>query len=121
MACSRAFMLLCMVVVSMAALLLGGAKATITCSQVVNKLTPCISYLEKGGTPASGCCSGIKTLYSTAHTTADLQGVCNCLKEKISSIHYSSSNVRFAAGLPAKCGIKIPYKISPSTNCKSIK
>lgn len=118
MACSRVFMLLCMMAVSMVALLLGGAKANVTCGQVVNDLTPCLTYLEKGGTPATGCCNGIKSLYGMARTTSDRQSVCNCVKTAIGKVKYTSTNLGLASGLPAKCGLKSPYKISPSTNCK---
>ncbi|PON92740.1 Lipid transfer protein/Par allergen [Trema orientale] len=28
-------------------------------------------------------------------------------------------NFSLAAGLPGKCGVSVPYKISPSTKCES--
>jgi len=92
------------------------AEAAISCGQVSSSLAQCIGYLQKGGAVPAACCSGLKGLNSAATTTADRQGVCNCLKSlagKISGINYG-----VAAGLPSKCGVSISYKISPSTDCK---
>nr|KYP44729.1 Non-specific lipid-transfer protein 3 [Cajanus cajan] len=94
------------------------AEAAVTCGQVVSNLTPCVSYVLNGGkTVPVPCCNGIKTLYNLAHNTPDRQTVCNCIKNAIRAIPYSKSNVDLAAGLPKKCGVNIPYKISPSTDC----
>lgn len=94
------------------------ARAAVTCNQVVSYLTPCISYVQSGGTVPMNCCNGIKTLYGRAQTTQDRQGVCNCLKQVASQVPYTGFNAGLAAGLPSKCGINIPYKISPSTDCQ---
>lgn len=93
-------------------------QATITCGQVVRYLTPCISYVENGGAVPDACCNGIRTLNGQAQTTADRQGVCKCVKDAISGFSYNGYNVALAAGLPSKCGVNLPYKISPSTDCK---
>ncbi|XP_030516253.1 non-specific lipid-transfer protein 3-like [Rhodamnia argentea] len=97
------------------------ASQVSSCNQVVNTLMPCVSYVLNGGAVPPACCSGIRSLYSAARTTADRQGVCNCLKSAINGISYNANNAGLAAGLPAKCGLNIPYKISPSTDCKSVK
>ncbi|KAK6129463.1 hypothetical protein DH2020_036776 [Rehmannia glutinosa] len=95
------------------------AEAAISCSTVANDLNPCINYVLYGGTaPPANCCSGIKTLYSQAGTTADRQAVCNCLKSVAGSA--TPTIVSNAAALPGKCGVSIPYKISPSTDCASV-
>ena len=93
------------------------ADAEIQCGQVVRYLTPCISYVSNGGTVPAECWSGIKSLYSLAQTTADRQSVCKCLKQAVSGVPYTAFNLGLAAGLPNKCGVNIPYKISPSTDC----
>ncbi|KAK4406279.1 Non-specific lipid-transfer protein 1 [Sesamum angolense] len=62
---------------------------------------------------------GVKGLYAAAKTTPDRQSVCNCLKSLAAS--YSTLNLGKAAGLPAQCGVNIPYKISPSTDCSKVK
>nr|AAL32039.1 lipid transfer protein-like protein [Retama raetam] len=106
--------LICMVMVGAAPI----AQA-ITCGQVVSNLTPCITYLQRGGAVPGQCCNGVKTLVSSAQTTADKQTACNCLKSTAATI----PNINFgnAGSLPGKCGVNLPYKISPSTNCASIK
>ncbi|KAG2691120.1 hypothetical protein I3843_09G216800 [Carya illinoinensis] len=98
-----------------------GSEAAISCGQVVRYLTPCVSYVANGGSVPATCCSGIKSLYGLARTTADRQGVCNCLKQAVSGVPYTPYNLNLAAGLPKKCGVNIPYKISPSADCKSVK
>lgn len=87
----------------------------ITCGQVTSNLAPCINYVKSGGVVPPGCCNGIRTLNAAAKTTADRQTTCNCLKQAAASI--PGLNLNLVAGLPGKCGVNVPYKISPSTNC----
>ncbi|KAI7743456.1 hypothetical protein M8C21_011307 [Ambrosia artemisiifolia] len=89
----------------------------ISCGQVTGKLVSCYGYLTKGGSVPPACCSGVKGLNSLAKTTPDRQAICNCLKSAASS----SINAGYAASLPGKCGVNIPYKISPSTDCTKVK
>ena len=118
MACSTAFKLaVCVVLMCM---VMGApiAQAAITCGQVSSSLGPCVPYLKAGGAVPPPCCSGIKSLSGAATTTPDRQQACKCLKSAASSI--SGINYNLASGLPGKCGVSIPYKISPSTNCDSV-
>ncbi|MFS8014037.1 putative plant lipid transfer protein/Par allergen [Helianthus anomalus] len=94
------------------------AEAAITCGQVVSKLVPCLGYLQTGGTPTPACCNGVTSLNAAAQSTPDRQTACNCLKSSYSS--YPNINPANAASLPGKCGVNIPYKISPSTDCSSV-
>ncbi|KAK8539441.1 hypothetical protein V6N12_043067 [Hibiscus sabdariffa] len=66
-----------------------------------------------------GCCSGIESLNAAAQTTPDRQAVCNCLKTAAATMN--GINYSLASGLPSKCGVSIPYQISPSTDYKSLK
>ncbi|CAI0423839.1 unnamed protein product [Linum tenue] len=90
----------------------------ITCGQVTSSLAPCLGYLTKGGTVPPACCNGVKSLNGAAQTTPDRQAACECLKSAAGSVSFDPKN---AAGLPAACGVNIPYKFSTSTNCKSVK
>lgn len=93
------------------------AEAALTCSQVTGGLAPCISYLRgSGGAVPPPCCSGIKNLAAAAKTTADRRTACQCMKAAASGV--SGITAGLATGLPAKCGVNIPYKISPTTDCK---
>ncbi|XP_030466791.1 non-specific lipid-transfer protein 1-like [Syzygium oleosum] len=106
--------LLCLVVASSV------AEAAVTCGQVSSSLAPCIPYARSGrGAVPAACCNGIRSLNNAAKTTADRQATCRCLKSAASSI--SGFNYGVVAGIPGKCGVSIPYKISPSTNCNSVK
>ncbi|KAL2484945.1 Non-specific lipid-transfer protein 3 [Abeliophyllum distichum] len=90
-------------------------EAAISCRQVQGRLAPCMNYLLKGGAPSFPCCGGVKTLYAAAKTTADRKTACICLKQLVRAI--KRLNLSYAAALPAKCSVSIPYKISPSTDC----
>ncbi|KAI3666825.1 hypothetical protein L6452_41863 [Arctium lappa] len=116
------------------------AEGAMTCQMVVNSLTPCASYLTGGGpkpTPYNtkggpepptyitiggpvppSCCSGITSLYKAATTTVDRQTACRCLKQAAGTI--SGINLQNAGSLPGKCGVNIPYKISPTTDCSKV-
>ncbi|KAK9291195.1 hypothetical protein L1049_009383 [Liquidambar formosana] len=118
MASSGILSLACVVLISMV-LVAPHAEAAVTCGQVTSSLSPCLPYLKGAGPLQPGCCNGIRSLNSAAKTTPDRQAACRCLKQAASSI--SGINLGLASGLPGKCGMSIPYKISPSTNCNSVK
>ncbi|KAJ9694166.1 hypothetical protein PVL29_009919 [Vitis rotundifolia] len=118
MGSSGAVKLACVMVICMVVAAPAAVEATITCGQVASAVNPCLDYLKKGGVVPPGCCSGIKSLNSAASTTADRQAACKCLKTFSSSI--SGINLGLASGLPAKCGVSVPYKISPNTDCSKV-
>ncbi|KAL0338079.1 UNVERIFIED_CONTAM: Non-specific lipid-transfer protein 2 [Sesamum angustifolium] len=94
------------------------AEAALSCGTVISYLSPCLPYVTDQG-PLGGCCGGVKGLYGAAKTTPDRQTACNCLKSLARS--YKRVNLSKAAGLPEQCGVNIPYKISPSTDCSKVK
>ncbi|EOY04472.1 hypothetical protein QUC31_017254 [Theobroma cacao] len=94
------------------------AQGAISCGQVTGYLTPCISYLRgSGGAVPSSCCSGIKGLNSAAQTSQDRKAACACIKSAAGSI--SGINYALASQMPSKCGVSIPYQISPNIDCTS--
>ena len=95
------------------------AEGTISCGQVVSTMSPCISYLRAGGALPPACCTGVKNLNNAAKSTPDRQTACGCLKQAATSI--SGIQPALAQGLPGKCGVNIPYSISPSTDCSKVK
>ncbi|KAL8255859.1 hypothetical protein R6Q59_030926 [Mikania micrantha] len=107
-------MVLCVVVTCM--VVVAPYAEAITCGQVNGYLASCLPYLTKGGTPTPKCCAGVKSLKDAAKTTADRQATCACLKNAYSS----SINANYAKSLPGKCGVSIPYTISPSTDCSKV-
>ncbi|XP_019179301.1 PREDICTED: non-specific lipid-transfer protein 1-like [Ipomoea nil] len=96
-----------------------GGEAAITCDTVYSDLNACLNYVMFGGNVPAGCCSGMKTLVSAAATTADRQTACSCLKSIVSKAN--ASEISRAAGLPAQCGVNIPFKIGPNTDCSKVK
>ncbi|KAI3677746.1 hypothetical protein L6452_37014 [Arctium lappa] len=93
--------------------------ATITCDKVVEKLKPCLQYLKAGGGVPAPCCAGVKGLNAAAKTTPDRQKACGCMKTTYKS--HPEIKIDNARVLPGKCGVKIPYKISPKTDCSKVK
>ncbi|KAF7825424.1 non-specific lipid-transfer protein 1-like [Senna tora] len=111
--------LACVMVVCMAVVGAPMARAAVQCGQVTSSLAPCMTYLQNGGAPDSACCGGVKSLSAAAQTTPDRQSVCNCLKGAAAQI--PNLDPKNAESLPGLCNVNIPYKISTSTNCATIK
>nr|GMD43265.1 non-specific lipid-transfer protein 1-like [Ipomoea batatas] len=96
------------------------AEAAMTCGKVASSLGSCLTYLKGTGPLIGGCCNGVKGLVAAAKTTADRQTACGCLKSMATSISGLKPNL--ASSLPGKCGVKVGYPISTSTDCsKSIR
>nr|XP_043610665.1 non-specific lipid-transfer protein 1-like [Erigeron canadensis] len=95
-----------------------GVNGAVTCQMVVSSLTPCASYLTRGGPVPASCCSGINSLYSAATTTPDRQMACKCMKQASGML--PGIRLDAATSLPGKCGVNIPYKISPDTDCNKV-
>ncbi|KAL9238943.1 hypothetical protein vseg_013308 [Gypsophila vaccaria] len=93
-------------------------EAALGCGQVTSNVASCISYLKGGPGPSPACCSGIRTLNGMAQSTPDRQTACKCLKADAAAI--KGINYGIASGLPSKCGVSIPYAISPSTDCSKV-
>nr|QUV72332.1 nsLTP [Anacardium occidentale] len=108
-------------VLAFALLVVAPVALAISCSQVSTALGPCIDYLKTDGkgAPPANCCSGVDNVNNAARSTKDRQDACRCLQTAAKGI--SGLNDKTAASLPSKCGVNIPYKISTSTNCNSIK
>ena len=91
------------------------AAEALSCGTVSSNLAPCISYARGVGSLPPTCCNGIRTVNDLAKTTKDRQDACRCLQQAAASI--KGLILGLVAGIPGKCGVSIPYKISPSTNC----
>ncbi|CAK7343590.1 unnamed protein product [Dovyalis caffra] len=91
----------------------------LSCSVVAGDLAQCIGYLRNGGQVPGPCCQGVAALNNAAKTTQDRRDACNCIKTTAAKV--GGVNPNNAAALPGLCRVNIPYKISTSTNCASIK
>lgn len=103
------------VIIMLMALMYAQNGGAVPCGQISSNLVPCLGYVQNGGAVSPRCCYGIRGLVNAARTTVDRRAVCVCLKSAAASI--KRINVGYAASLPGKCGVNIPYKISASTNC----
>ncbi|KMZ62153.1 Lipid transfer protein [Zostera marina] len=93
--------------------------AAISCTQVFTALSPCLGYLTSGGNCPQACCNGVGNLNTAAKSTLDRQVVCGCLKRASSQVN--GAGISRAADIPNQCKLHLPYKISPDTDCASIK
>ncbi|MFS7901541.1 putative plant lipid transfer protein/Par allergen [Helianthus anomalus] len=118
MAASMSMKMACVVVACMV-VLAPHAEAALTCGSVAGSLIPCLTYLRAGGAPPPACCAGVKRLNSAASNSADRKIACGCLKTAYQS--NPGINSANAASLPSKCGVNIPYKISPNTDCSKVR
>ncbi|XP_039798131.1 non-specific lipid-transfer protein-like [Panicum virgatum] len=118
---ARAQQVVAIAVVAAVVLLAAAAtsEAAVTCGQVNSAIGPCIAYARGSGSgPSSACCSGVRSLNSAARSTADRRAACNCLKSAAGRV--SGLNAGNAASIPSKCGVSIPYTISPSVDCSKV-
>ncbi|CAA7037833.1 unnamed protein product [Microthlaspi erraticum] len=96
------------------------SNAALTCGTVNSNVAPCIGYLTQGGPLPAACCRGVSTLNSMARTTPDRQQACRCLQSTAKAIG-SALNAGRTAGLPKACRVNVPFPVSTSTNCNSVK
>ncbi|XVF84176.1 hypothetical protein PTKIN_Ptkin17bG0004600 [Pterospermum kingtungense] len=94
--------------------------SAITCGDVATQMSGCINYLKNGGVLPPNCCAGVRALNNQAKTTPDRQTACRCLQSAAKAMG-AGLKTNLAEGLPGKCGVNIPYKISTSTNCNNVK
>ncbi|TKY65685.1 Non-specific lipid-transfer protein [Spatholobus suberectus] len=95
------------------------AEAELTCSEVQRTVAPCLGYLrDPDGPVPEPCCNGVRSINNKANTTPDRQGVCRCLKATALSVR-GVLNLPSLEALPGKCGVNLPYKISPTIDCNT--
>lgn len=94
----------------------------LSCSDVNSNLEACTGYLTNGGisTPGSQCCNGVRNLNGMALTPLNRREACRCIKYAARTLG-PRFNADRAAGIPGRCGVKIPYNIQIgfTTNCKT--
>ncbi|KAK4418846.1 Non-specific lipid-transfer protein [Sesamum alatum] len=92
--------------------------AKISCGKVTSTLAPCFEYVLGGGKVPINCCDGVQWLYKQASTTTDRRNVCVCLKSITKSA--SPGAINNAKSLPGKCGVSLPYEITPAIDCNKV-
>ena len=95
------------------------AAVALNCGQVDTLVKPCLPFARGGPGPSAECCAGVKNLHNQARSTADRQTACNCLKTVAAGI--AGLNLGNAAAIPSRCGVSIPYTISPSIDCSRVR
>ncbi|KAJ3669079.1 hypothetical protein LUZ60_011029 [Juncus effusus] len=96
------------------------SAAVTSCSDVYSDLMPCLTYVQYGGAMNQGCCDGVKSLMAAASARSDRQTTCKCIKN-VASNAATGDEMSRAMGIPRACGISMPYKMDPNTDCNKIK
>lgn len=91
------------------------AEGTVNCSQLRGYLQSCLGYL-RGGVLTKPCCGGVIAVANSARNVADRRAACRCLVATVQSLR-GVIDIGNAAKLPGRCGVRIPFQISPNTNC----
>ncbi|KQK03328.1 non-specific lipid-transfer protein 1 [Brachypodium distachyon] len=99
-----------------------GAWGAVQCGQVTQLMAPCMPYLSgaPGMTPYGICCNSLRVLAELAATTADRVAACNCVRAAAGAGGFPPVDFTRAAGLPAACGLKINFAISPNMDCNQV-
>ncbi|KAL4381878.1 non-specific lipid-transfer protein 1 [Arachis duranensis] len=94
------------------------ANGALTCAQITFTASPCIAYIRNPGAavPAQ-CCNGLRSLNDQCKATPERQAACRCLKSTV--LNVPGVNLPALAGLPNKCGINLPYKVTPAIDCNT--
>ncbi|XP_021754353.1 probable non-specific lipid-transfer protein 2 [Chenopodium quinoa] len=99
-----------------------GGQAAIPCNQVINELSPCLSYLHSQySSPSTNCCQGAKYVYKHyGKSKKKRQGVCQCLESVLPLIGQIDGSL--ISALPQRCGLKLKLPpISQNFNCSQVK
>ncbi|KAF9609208.1 hypothetical protein IFM89_014049 [Coptis chinensis] len=87
-----------------------------TCMEVTSLLLPCLPYLiGTAPQPAVSCCEGVNRLNSMAANTPERRQACTCIRQ--AAAQYPQIKDDAVSSLPSKCGVKLPFGISKSTDC----
>ncbi|KAK7243666.1 hypothetical protein RIF29_38474 [Crotalaria pallida] len=92
-------------------------EAEIECGQMVRYLETCIGYLKDGGAsdqPPSTCCDGAHAMENDIKNVDDKRDACTCLKIVALDTKPKIENLR---NLLTKCGITLPFEITPDFDC----
>lgn len=106
-------MVVCLTV--MVVLLSPATEGVVSCPQLQGYLQSCLGYL-RGGPLTKPCCSGVLSVAATARNVADRRAACRCLVAAAQNLR-GVIDMGNASRLPGKCGVNIPFQISPNTNC----
>jgi hypothetical protein len=118
MASSVVFKLTCLALVC-TVVIAAKAQRVVPCNEiVVNSLRPCVIDIAYGDQFVSDtCCGGILSLRQLAKTKMESRSIFTFLKKFLHGFPYTDDHVRLGASLPEKCGVILPYVISPTMDC----
>ncbi|KAL5572096.1 hypothetical protein UlMin_021693 [Ulmus minor] len=89
----------------------------ITCSMIVQEMTPCLNFItKKEDKPSAACCQGAKQLNEQNKEQKDRQTTCGCLKTALQNIQ--EADPERINQLPQQCGLQVQLpKIDRDIDC----
>lgn len=98
-------------------LLMAGHITAISCSDALNTLLPCTSYLLAGeARPTAECCTSVRSLNKMAVTVASRRALCQCFKGTAPSF---GVKLERAKGLLSLCKLTVNVAMTFNVNCSS--
>nr|CAD1839550.1 unnamed protein product [Ananas comosus var. bracteatus] len=114
-------LLLLLLLIQLAAVVREAAAAGsgVSCSDAVNKLIPCGSFLVGTGPakPSARCCQSAQGLQQMATTVAKRRALCQCLKQSGPSFGVRPERAKL---LPSACNLQLNIPVSPNVDCNQI-
>ncbi|KAK4485032.1 hypothetical protein RD792_007648 [Penstemon davidsonii] len=86
----------------------------ISCTEAIEYLMPCQTFLFGWSGITAPCCQGAQSL--AIASLSDRKSVCQCLKQAALSLNVNLDN---AKQLPALCKISLPFEIRPDIDCNA--
>ena len=107
-----------MCVLLVVTLLMVSRAMAVSCSDAVNALIPCGSYLIGAGAadPSTECCASAQSLNKLAATVASRRALCECFKQSGPSFGVKPERVQ---RLPRFCKLKLSFPVNSNVNCKT--
>ncbi|KAL0315117.1 UNVERIFIED_CONTAM: Non-specific lipid-transfer protein 11 [Sesamum calycinum] len=93
------------------------AVPVLSCTQALEFLMPCQSYLLGLGGINPSCCVGAQSLAAAAVSPTDRKSVCQCLKQVATLARVDED---YAKQLPQLCNIDVPIPLQLNINCDAI-
>ncbi|CAA6668542.1 unnamed protein product [Spirodela intermedia] len=112
----KGFTVVCCVLVAAAGFMAAGPAAAVTCGDVTSSLGQCLPFLRgQVGTPAVGCCDGVRRLRAMLPAIADRRVACNCMKQ--AAAHFRDIKGNAVSSLPGICRAPLPFPINLAVDC----
>ena len=92
-------------------------NGAVECATVVQLLSACSTFISYGTPdpiPRTPCCDAISGLNALADSNENMQSLCRCLMDLITTYN---PNATVISTLPGLCGVSLGFTLDPNTDC----